>query len=236
MTAVGGARVPPARRSALRRLAALVLLPALWLVSAVSAAVAARPGTGAQTLAPPEQVIAGLSERLKVLLREERSRLATDRAYLRRTVDELFLPHLDLDGLTRLVLGPYGRQATPSQRAAFIAEFQTLVINTYAHAVQEIGPWEMRFLPLRSAAGQTGGQGPERVTVRTEVHQPRGQPVAVDYRMVQRDGRWLVVDVVVEQVSLLASYRNAFTGIARERGVDGLIRELARRNATAPDT
>lgn len=202
-----------------------LLLWVLWvLVTATGPAAAERVA-----LSPPQQVIERVSDDLKRVLQTDRARLAADRAYLRRMVDELFMPNLDLEGLTRLVLGPAGRDATPAQRAAFTAAFKDLVINTYAHAVHEIGPWEVRYLPMRP------GERPDRVTVRTEVQQPRGQPVAVDYRMVQRDGRWLAYDVLVEGVSLLGSYRNAFAGIARERGLDGLIVELQRRNATAPE-
>lgn len=183
---------------------------------------------GAPALSPPQQVIAGVSEDFKVVLRDHRERLA-DRAFLRRVVDTQVLPRLDLEGLTSLVLGPWGRDATPAQRAAFIDAFKELVINTYAHAAPEIGPWELRWLPMRPEPR------PDRALVRTEVLRPRALPIAVDYRMVERDGRWLVRDVLVEGVSLLASYRDAFSGIARERGLDGLIAELRRRNATAPD-
>jgi phospholipid transport system substrate-binding protein len=62
--------------------------------------------------------------------------------------------------------------------------------------------------------------------------QPGGSPVAVDYRMVMKDDRWVAYDVLVEGVSLLASYRAQFTEIARRRGLDGLLADLSARNAT----
>jgi phospholipid transport system substrate-binding protein len=177
-------------------------------------------------LSPPQQVIQRVSDGLLRVLREDRALLAKDPAYVHRLVDRLFLPNVDLDRLSALVLGPFWREATLEQRGAFQQAFKDLVINTYAHAVDELSAWEIRYLPVRPSPH------PDRVVVRTEVLRPRGTPVAVDYRMVRRDGRWLAYDVSVEGVSLLTNYRSTFTGIARERGLDGLIAELERRNAT----
>ncbi|TVQ86555.1 MAG: ABC transporter substrate-binding protein [Chromatiaceae bacterium] len=175
-------------------------------------------------LAPPQQVIDQVSTGLQRVLAEDRERLASDLAAVRRVVDELFLPNIDLQRAAALILGRHWRTATPSQRRAFIAAFTDLVINTYAHAVHEIGPWNIRYLPMRTT------DNPDRVVVRTEILRARGSPVAVDYRMIRQDGRWLAYDVLVGGVSLLTNYRSTFNSIARERGLDGLIDELQRRN------
>ena len=196
----------------------LLLLGSMLLLSAAVWASA--------DLSPPQQVVQRVSDGLMRVLREDRALLATDPAYVHRLVDRLFLPHVDLDRVSALVLGPFWRDATAEQRRAFQQAFKDLVVNTYAPAADELSAWEIRFLPVRPSSS------PDRVTVRTEVLRPRGTPVAVDYRMVYRDGRWLAYDVSVEGVSLLTNYRSAFTGIARERGLDGLIGELERRNAT----
>ena len=134
--------------------------------------------------------------------------------------------HIDLDRVAALTLGPYWRDATPAQRRAFTSSFKDLVVNSYAHAVDELDAWNIRHLPPRA------GSHPDRVLVRTQIERPRGTPVAVDYRMIRKDNRWLAYDVLVEGVSLLTNYRSSFTGIARERGIDGLIQELRRRNGT----
>jgi phospholipid transport system substrate-binding protein len=42
--------------------------------------------------------------------------------------------------------------------------------------------------------------------------------------------RWLAYDVAVEGVSLLTNYRSSFNRLASQKGLDGLIRDLASRN------
>jgi phospholipid transport system substrate-binding protein len=73
--------------------------------------------------------------------------------------------------------------------------------------------------------------GDHEVLVRTRVLQPGGNPIQVDYRMYEKDGRWLAYDVAVAGVSLIANYRNTFMALARQKGLDGLIADLSARNA-----
>jgi len=185
--------------------------------------------SGEPHLTPPQQVIQQVSDGLRQVLEDDRERLRNDRSAVHRLVDDLFLPHIDLDRVAALTLGRYWRDATSAQRRAFTAAFKDLVVNSYAHAVDELGAWNIRHLPPRA------GSHPDRVLVRTQIERPRGAPVAVDYRMIRKNNRWLAYDVLVEGVSLLTNYRSSFTGIARERGIDGLIQELRRRNGTWTD-
>ena len=146
-------------------------------------------------------------------------------AYVHRLVDELFLPNVDFPRVLAMVLGPYWKKATPAQRDAFGDEFEALLINTYATAVNELSEWEIRYLPLRLRREE------KDVVVRTQVLYPGGKPIDVDYRMRKKSGRWLAYDVKVAGVSLLVNYRSTFVRMARQKGFDGLIEDLAARNA-----
>jgi phospholipid transport system substrate-binding protein len=73
--------------------------------------------------------------------------------------------------------------------------------------------------------------GKDEATVRTEVMVKQGAPLAVNYRMHRKDGIWKVFDVTVDGVSLVTNYRNTFSSQIREKGMDGVIDELVKRNA-----
>lgn len=176
-------------------------------------------------LSEPQRVVQRVSDGLRRVLQEDRRLLETDPAYVHRLVDELFLPNVDYPRVLAMVLGAYWKKATPTQRNAFGREFKALLINTYATAVNELSEWEIRYLPLRLRREETD------VVVRTQVLQPGGKPIDVDYRMRNNDGRWLAYDVKVAGVSLLANYRSTFARMARQKGIDGLIEDLAERNA-----
>jgi phospholipid transport system substrate-binding protein len=198
----------------------------LGLVALLTAHLSVPPVAIGQDLSPPQQIIQDVSDGLMRVLREDRDLLRTDPDFVHRLVDRLFLPNVDFSRISALVLGPHWREATPAQRATFERELKRLLIQTYATALDRLSTWELRYLPMRLDPGQT------RALVRTEMWQPGGSPVAVDYRMVMKDDRWVAYDVLVEGVSLLASYRAQFTEIARRRGLDGLLADLSARNAT----
>jgi phospholipid transport system substrate-binding protein len=216
------ARLTPLPRALLRRthrLAAALFAAALVVIAAPVQVAANEP------LSEPQRVIQQVSDGLMRVLREDRTLLQNDPAYVHRLVDELFLPHVDFDRVSALVLGPHWRQASQSQRAQFREAFKGLLIHTYAAALNELSEWQIRFPPERpSASGRD-------LTVRTQVMRPGGEPIDVDYRMHEKGGRWLAFDVSVAGVSLLNAYRSTFTQMAREKGIDGLIAELETRNA-----
>ena len=54
----------------------------------------------------------------------------------------------------------------------------------------------------------------------------QGQEIPVDYRLVNRDGRWRVYDVVVEGVSLVSNYRTQFDKVIRTSSYPELVKRL----------
>jgi phospholipid transport system substrate-binding protein len=153
-------------------------------------------------------------------------------AGIRALADRNLISHVDFDQVSRLVLGRSWRTATPEQRRRFIQEFKRFVVRFYTAALMDyrkgsdIPQDVMRFLPLRANPGD------KRVTVSSRVKQPNSsQAIPVDYHLSLADGQWKVFDVSVDGVSLVATYRNSFANRIRQRGLDGLIAELAQRNA-----
>ena len=193
------------------------------LVAAIAASVvwaAPEPDDG------PQQVVQRVSDNLMQVLREDRGRLETDPTFVYRLVDELFLPNVDFDRVSAQVLGPFWRDASPAQREGFQREYKEMLIHTYASALNKLSEWEIRYPPMRVEAGQVD------LSVPTQIMRPGGQPVEVSYRMAFDGTRWRAYDVSVEGISLLRSQRSAFVRLARKKGMDGLIQDLAQRNAT----
>jgi phospholipid transport system substrate-binding protein len=183
-------------------------------------------------LSEPQQVVEKVSDGLVRILREQRDRLQTDPDYVYEVVDDLFLPNVDMQGVSALVLGRHWRTASPHQKDAFNREFTRLVTQTYATAITELSDgWDIVFLPTRELSGSA-----ERVLVRTQVARPGGSPTSVDYSMRHAGGRWLAYDVKVEGVSLLTNYRSSFARLISQKGLDGLIQDLAARNDAREDS
>ena len=184
----------------------------------------------ATTLEAPQQVIKGVSDQLMGILRSDRQLLEKDPTYVYRVAEDVFSPHIDFDRVASLAMGRYWRRADTGQRAAFIRGFKRLKLHTYATALRELSDWEVTYTPLRMRPDQT------EAVVRTQVNRDGGQPVDVEYRMHLRQGAWLAYDVKIEGISLISNYRSSFTTVARNKGIDGLIEELAAMNATRAES
>ena len=72
----------------------------------------------------------------------------------------------------------------------------------------------------------------EQATVRTRIVTKQGTEIPVDYRMRRVGDRWLVYDVAIEGVSLVANYRAQFNRIIQRSSYKGLVEQLTTRLAS----
>ena len=65
----------------------------------------------------------------------------------------------------------------------------------------------------------------------TEVEQLNGPLLDIRFRMHLSETGWMVYDVVIEGVSMVATQRSSISDIIRRKGIDGLIAMMEERNA-----
>ena len=171
----------------------------------------------------PVDVVRGTAERVLEQLRTDPARYQDDKV-LFGLVREVVFPHLDRERTAQWVLGANWRKATPAQRAQFVEEFSELLLRTYGTALRQYDSEVLNFLPVHAP------EGANRVTVRTEIIRPNGPKVSVDYLLTNRSGEWKVYDVIIENVSLVVTYRSEYAAIIQRDGIDGLLKQLAARN------
>lgn len=139
-------------------------------------------------------------------------------------VEKKVLPHFDFVRMTQLALGRNWREARPEQQKLLVTEFRGLLVQTYAATFTAYKDQLIEYRPLRSQPGDT------EVVVKSQIQQPGGRPITVDYRMHRLDSGWKVYDVVVGELSLVQNYRGSFETEVRKGGIDGLIKALADKN------
>ncbi len=149
---------------------------------------------------------------------------AGDQKKIFALAEEKILPNFDFDRVCRMVLGKNWRSATPEQQAAFQKEFRTLLLRTYATALGKYKDQVIEYKPMRAEAGA------KNVSVKTQILQPGGQPISVDYSLVKAETGWKVYDIVIESVSLVTNYRSQFSSEIRQNGLDSLNKKLADKN------
>jgi len=169
-------------------------------------------------------LVRDVSQSMLTILKERRAEIDREPSIIFGLVDQIVVPHFDFEKITQSAVGQYWRQATPEQRKALANGFREVLIRTYAQALLNYSGEDIRYLPVKP------GQREATVTVPTEVRERGGPAVPVDYRMYEKNGKWLVYDLVIDNVSLIVNYRGSFTTEIRRDGIDGLIRRLGQMN------
>lgn len=172
---------------------------------------------------PPDEVIKQTTNRFLEAFRNESEAIREDPDRVFALVNEIVLPHLDVDRFARGILGKHWRRATTEQQNRFIDEFRTLMVRRYASMISDYTDVSIIYFPARK-------RNETRATVATEFPQPTGPAVEVDYRLSRTDGQWKVYDVVIEGVSMLVTYRGTFASEVNRIGLDGVIEELSAKN------
>jgi phospholipid transport system substrate-binding protein len=174
--------------------------------------------------AAPDVLAKQVTDEVLAVLRSDKDIQAGNTARVVELVEKKVLPHFDFVRMTRLAAGVSWRQASPEQQKALVNEFRTLLVHTYASTFTAYRNQNIEYRPLRMEPADT------EVTVRSQIVQPGGKPVTVDYRMAKSEGGWKVYDVVVADLSLVQNYRGSFESEVRKGGIDGLVKALADKN------
>src|SRR5215475_13992826 len=191
------------------------------LALTVAAPVGAEP-------AQPNQVVQGIVDNLGKTMESRRAELQNNREALLKTIDDIVLPHFDIDYASILVLGQNARTATPEQRARFAHAMYNSITHRYAEGLLKYTEGRVRVLPFE------GELNDKRTLVRTQVVLDDGKVVPVDYAFRKtKDGDWKAYDVIIEGISYVTNYRNQVAAEIQKSSIDALTQRLETQGAKA---
>ena len=175
----------------------------------------------------PDELVRKTADDVISIIKQDKDIQAGDTNKIYKLAEEKILPNFDFERISRLVLGKAWRTATDDQKTQFKYEFKNLLLRTYAVALSKYKDQKIEYKPLRMKPTD------EIVTVKTEIIQSGAQPIDVDYALAKQDNGWLVIDIIIEGVSLVTNYRSQFASEIKRNGMDSLIKELANKNKTS---
>ncbi len=184
-------------------------------------------GSSVATVQAPEVLVQETTDKITSILRIEQDKIKAEPGRLLEIVDTIVAPHFDFERMSSWVLGKYWRKASADEKKRFAQEFRTLLVRTYAKALNDNFDKQIDMLAPRKR------KDGKQVTVRTEIQQSGGFPIPISYKMHMKDGAWKIFDVSVDGISLVANYRSSFAKEIRKDGLEKLIARLADRNQPA---
>jgi phospholipid transport system substrate-binding protein len=179
----------------------------------------------------PNQVVQGIVDDLGKTMETRRAELSKNREALLKAIDDIVLPHFDIDYASILVLGPNARNATPEQRVRFAHAMYNSITHRYAEGLLKYTEGRVKVMPLQ------GELNDKRTLVRTQVVLDDGKVVPVDYAFRKtKDGDWKAYDVIIEGISYVTNYRNQVAAEISKSSLDALTTRLETQGAKALET
>jgi len=133
---------------------------------------------------------------------------------VRRVADDIF----DFQETAKRSLARHWQPRSPAEQAEFVRLFADLLERSYISRIELYGGEKIAYL-----RDELDG---DQAVVRTRIVTKSGTEVPVDYRMLKRGERWLVYDVIIEGVSLVANYRTQFNKIIQTSSYAELVRKM----------
>jgi len=136
------------------------------------------------------------------------------RQALKASIGRIF----DYAEMAQRSLATHWKDRSPAEKKEFVSLFETLLENSYAGKIESYHNEKIVYLG-ESVEG-------ERAEVKSKVIAPKGDEYSLEYRLLNKGGRWMVYDVVIEGVSLVSNYRGQFNRIINNQGYPELLKKL----------
>jgi phospholipid transport system substrate-binding protein len=181
----------------------------------------ARPGPTAGRSGPLHVVTSSISRVLTIVRSQpaDATESGKRQTEIRQAAVELF----DFDEMSRRLLGQRWMEASPEEQQDFVDLFTDLLQGAYLNTIGNY--------PLATITFQGETISGSYAQVQSRMAAGKGE-VAIEYRLLEHDGRWAVYDIAVDGVSLVANYRSQFTSMLKRMSFAQLLDRLRTREAS----
>ena len=131
---------------------------------------------------------------------------------------EALNPIFDYEEMAKRALGTHWRRRTPAEQEEFVKLFRDFLERIYSDKIDLYGGEKVRF--GREVVDKDFAQ------VESTLVKPKGEEIAVNYKLRQTNGQWKVYDAVVENISIVNNYRSQFNRIISSSSYEELVKRL----------
>jgi phospholipid transport system substrate-binding protein len=131
----------------------------------------------------------------------------------------------DLTRMAQLAVGPGWANLSPAERQQVTDAFTRYTIATYASEFSKDSGVTFEIAGAHSM--------PYGTVIDTQLVQPDGDKVAINYLMRQNGDRWQIADIYLQgTISQIANLRSQFSAVVLHGGAQALVDTLNRKSAS----
>jgi phospholipid transport system substrate-binding protein len=164
-------------------------------------------------------------DKVLTVLKDQSLKAPAMKAQRRATLMNLSNDLFDWEEISKRSLGIYWKDRTPEEKKEFIKLFTDLLERTYMDKIESYSGEKIIYTK------ETVEE--QYALVETKIITKQDTEVAVNYWMMNKNGRWLVYDVSVEGVSLVKNYRTQFNEILARSSYQELLKKLKEKQVSS---
>jgi phospholipid transport system substrate-binding protein len=138
----------------------------------------------------------------------------------RAQMSDVIIKRFDFRAMSQRTLATNWKKTTDDEKQQFVELFSQLIENSYVGKLESYTNEKVEY-PGEKVSGR-------KAVVKTLIITPSAD-IPVDYRLYEKDGQWLVYDVIIEGVSLISNYRSSYQEIMKKEGFDGLLAKMQKK-------
>lgn len=199
--------------------AACVLSASLLLVAPCPIAL----GAGEENAeSPTETVRATLTEVFRIL-EDPKLKDPAQASRRRHMLEDTIARRFDYREMSKRALASHWSRLTDEERTEFVNVFKGFLSDRYASKIEGYSGEKIHYLSERLEG--------EYAEVRTKLISSKVE-YPMDYRMINKAGRWYAYDIVADGVSLVRNYRSQFENILKTGSYEELVSRLKDHSLT----
>ena len=144
----------------------------------------------------------------------------------RQKVKEVIYARFDFNEMAKRSLGPQWQKRSPEEQKEFVELFTSLLEYSYIENIDSYNGEKIRFVNQR--------QDKDFAEVNTKLINNKGQEFSLDYRLQNTNGDWKVIDVVIENISLVNNYRAQFNRLLAKSSFAELLDTMRQKKLSVP--
>jgi phospholipid transport system substrate-binding protein len=189
-----------------------------------SPAPAAGAASDSKTLSTPMAVLKKSDSALKKLFARRAPSWSPEADAKRGEMRKIVAGFLDFEELARRALARHWDGLSAKQRTDFVSTLRDLIERSYIKQVHGSPNYDLVF-EKETVEGQ---EADVTATLHT-VARGKKVDVSMEYKLLAKDGRWLVYDVITDEQSMLENYRAEFNKIINKESFDALLKRMKKK-------
>jgi phospholipid transport system substrate-binding protein len=170
--------------------------------------------------APLDTIKVNVSNVLDVL-RNPKLKAESAKEIKKEKLRVIYKTMFDENEFSKRTLSRNWSKLTPAQQVEFVKLFEQVLEKSYADKILDYTNEKVEF-------SKDEMKSDNQAEVQTKII-TSSKEIPIFYRMILKDGKWKVYDVVVENVSLVQNYRTQFNDILSKNTPEQLLETLRKK-------